>query len=291
VRFIGLNKRMAVDDAKPVERALKLQLEVNHADNSKPIANAIQLAEVYFTQGDYYSDDIPNRIEIYKKVLDLLGDIPDKTIEIQHTLTKTNQRIGTNYMWMGDRFAKDGDGEKSLENYRLALPYTEKMFESTKNEIATSGTTQNLQRVLAGCNQNLGENYLKLGENRKGLEMLLKGLEITMDLAKADPKNTEAQIDVANSYISVSDAYQKLGDFQKSIAANENALEVFRKSFSADKKNIEVADSLIRRMDQETKLLEQAKRPGVAKANRQKLEELCKSEIPNGECFRIGLAK
>ncbi len=291
LRFISLNKRLAVADNEPIDNALKLQLEINESDDTKPVENALQLAEVFINHGDYYGADVPARIETYKKVLDLLENIPDKDLEIQHTLTRANQRIGTNYVWLGDQFAKDGDKERSLENYRLALPYTEKMFESTKLEIAIGGVTQNLQRVLAGCNQNLGENYFKLGEKEKGLEMLQKSLDITLDLAKADPKNTEASIDVANSYISFSTAYEQFGDFPKAIAANEKALEILWKSSSLDNKNIEVADAIIRRLNQGAILFEKANRIGEAKIYRQKLEEFCKSEIINGACSEVGLAK
>lgn len=291
LRFISLNKRLAVADNEPIDRALKLQLEINEIDETKPIENALQLAEVYINHGDYYGNDVPGRIETYKKVLTLLENIPDKDLEIQHTLTRANQRIGTNYVWLGDQFAKDGDKEKSLENYRLALPYTLKMFESTKLEISIGGITQNLQRVLAGCNQNLGENYFKLGEKEKGLEMLQRSLEITVDLANADPKNTEAPIDVANSYISLSTAFEQFGDFPKAITANEKAIEILQKSISLDNKNAEVSDSLVNRLHQTTILLEKANRNGEAKIYTQKLDELCKSDIPNSRCLAIGLAK
>lgn len=287
LRFISLNKRLAVADNEPIDRALKLQLEINETDDNKPIENALQLAEVYINHGDYYGNDIPNRIETYKKVADLLENIPDKTLEIQHTLTRANQRIGTNYVWLGDQFAKEGNKEKSLENYRLALPYTQKMFESTKLEIAIGGTTQNLQRVLAGCNQNLGENYLKLGEKAKGLEMLQKSLEITMDLAKADPQNTEAPIDVANSYISLSTAYEQFGDYQEAITANEKAIEILKKSISLDNKNAEVADALVRQLNQATSLFKKANHIGEAKISRQRLEDFCKTDVPNAECLEL----
>ncbi len=290
LRFISLNKRLAVADNEPIDRALKLQLEINEIDDTKPIENALQLAEVYINQGDYYGNEVPGRIETYKKVADLLENIPDKNLEIQHTLTRANQRIGTNYVWLGDQFAKDGDKEKSLESYRLALPFTQKMFESTKLEIAIGGTTQNLQRVLAGCNQNLGENYFKLGEKEKGLEMLQKSLDITLDLAKSDPKNTEAPIDVANSYISFSTAYEQFGDFPKAITANEKAIEILRKSISLDNKNAEVADSLVNRLHQTTILLEKANRIGEAKTALSELQAFCKSGIPNGRCSVFDLA-
>lgn len=290
LRIISLKKRLVAGDAQHVDRVLSLQLQINETDDSKPLENALQLADVYITQADYhYGNELDKRIETYKKAANLLENIPNKTLEIQHMFTKANQRIGTNYVWRGDELSKNGDTAGSLENYRLGLPYNEKFFESTKLEIAIGGVTQNLQRILAGCYQNLGENYLKLGEKEKGLELLRKNLEITLELAKADEKNTEAKLDVANSYLSFANAYEQFGEIEKAVTADEKAVEILQKLIPADTRNLEVSNALVVGLNKAAKLLEKANQKGEAKIYREKLAEFCNSGITTSECSTIGL--
>ncbi len=231
------------------------------------------------------------RIEVHKKAFELLESISEKTQEIQHNLVRVNQRLGSNYIWLGDDFAKKGEQEKALENYRNALQYNEKMFESVKAEIAIVGETQNLSRNLSGAYQNLGENYFKLGEKEKGLEMLQKNLEMVIELAKADDKNTEAQIDVANAYVSFADAYKQFGDYQKALESNTKSLEILEKMFLLDNKNLETSHGIVRRMNAQTEFLEKINRANEAKTYRNKLAEMCKSDSNASPCIEIGLVK
>lgn len=292
IRLIALKARLGKTDyQKEIEDVVNFQLEVNEADKSNPNQNANELAEVYILHGDYTWKPTPEKIAIYKKAFDLLLNISEKTLEIQHQFSRVNQRLGTNYVWLGDDFIKNGDKEKAFENYRNALPYNEKMFESIKAEIIIGGSTQNLQRLLAGANQNLGENHFKLGEKEKGLELLQKNLDICLELAKADEKNTEAQLDIANAYISFADAYQQFSDSEKAIAANRKSLEIFEKLYSADNKNIEISQPMIKRMAALADLLEKTNRTNEAKPYRQKCVEMCKNPFNNTACQEIGVVK
>jgi tetratricopeptide (TPR) repeat protein len=270
--------------------ALKARIGGNGAEWFDYVQNAVELADVYVIQADHSIGDTVKRIEIYKKAAELLEQIPNKTNEIQHNLTRVNQRLGTNYVWLGDDFAKKGDNDKALENYRHALPYNQKMFESVKAEIAI-GSTQNLRRILAGANQNIGENYFKLGEKSKGLEMLGKNLEITLELAKADEKNTEAQLDVAGSYLSFADAYEQFGDYPKAIESTKKSLEILEKQRLADSKNGELLNSLIDKNIQMAKLLEKTNNSAEAKIYREKSAELCEIDAIRPHCVELGLVK
>lgn len=292
IRLIALKARLGKNDYQDeLTPIINLQIEVNDADRSNPNQNANELAEAYIMQADYLWANNRDRIEIYKKAFDLLENIADKPLEIQHQFSRVCQRIGTNYIWNGNEFLKNGDKEKASENYRNALPFNQKMFDSIKAEIALEGETQNLQRLLAGANQNLGENYFKLGENEKGLQMLQTNLEISLKLAQADEKNTEAQIDVANAYASFTDAFKQFGDFQKALESNTKALEIFEKLRVSGIKNLEIMHPLIRRMNVQAELLEKTNRAASAKIFREKLVEMCKVDFNSSPCVEIGLVK
>ncbi len=291
LRLFSLQLRLRLNDNPDnTTKALKLQLEVNDADPSDPIANAAQLADVYITQADYnFPDVIPERIAAYQKAADLLESIPNKTSEIQRSWTRVNQRIGSNYIWHGEALLQKGETESAFQNFRIALPYNERMSESVKTEIAVSGGTPNLRRNLAGSFGGLGDNYSKLGDKENSLTMLRKNLEISLELASDDAKNTEAQIDVANAYISFADAYEQFGELPKTIVSNEKALEIYKKLFANDEKNGEVANGLVLRMNKIADLLEKAKRAQEARNYRQKTIELCKIEINHSTCKSIAV--
>jgi len=292
IRLIALKARLGRNDYQDMLTPIvNLQIGVNEADRSNPNQNANELAEVYIMQADYLWANNRDRIDIYKKAFDLLENIPNKPLEIQHQFSRVCQRIGTNYIWSGDEFIKNGDNEQALESYRNALPFNEKMFYSIKAEIALEGETQNLQRLLAGANQNLGENYFKLGKKEEGLEMLQKNLEISLRLAQADEKNTEAQIDVANAYTSITDAFKQFGDFQKALESNAKALEIFEKLRTAGIKNLEIMNPLIKRMQVQAELLGKTNCAVSAKILREKLAEMCSDDFNSTPCAEIGLVK
>jgi serine/threonine protein kinase/tetratricopeptide (TPR) repeat protein len=292
IRLIALKARLGTGDYQgELEPIVKLQIEVNEADKSNPNQNANELAETYIMQADYAYFESLDKIAIYRKAFDLLENIPNKPLEMQHQFSRVCQRTGTNYIWLGDDFLKKGEKEKASENYRNALPFNQKMFESIEAETTLEGKTQNLQRLLAGANQNLGENYFKLGEKEKGLEMLQKNLDICLALSKSDEKNAEAQMDVANAYVSFVDAYKQFGDYQKALGENSKALEILEKIFTVDSKNIEIGRGVIRRMNTQAELLEKINHLNEAKTYRNKLVEMCKDSINFVGCQDIGLVK
>ena len=293
LRLFSLQLRLRMN-ANPANtaKALNLQLEINDTDQSDSTANAVALADVYIVQADYNFKAIcPEKTAVYQRAADLLKNIPNKTSEMQRSWSRVNQRIGTNYMWLGDALLKAGETENAAQNYRKALPYNEKMFESVKTEIALSGTTPNLERNLAGSYRNLGENHFKLGERENSLNELEKNLEISLQLAKNDAKNTEAQIDVANAYISFADAFEHFGDFPQAVASNEKCLEIYEKLITTDEKNGEVANGLVWRMKLTADLLEKVNRTQAAKNYRQKVIEMCKLEINDSTCKETGAIK
>ncbi|HQU86383.1 MAG TPA: serine/threonine-protein kinase [Pyrinomonadaceae bacterium] len=288
IRLVALKARLSAEDFQnELDAIVNLQTEVNEADRSNADQNAVELAEAYILKGDYIWANPSVRLEIYRKAFALLENIPDKTLETQHQFSRVCQRLGSNFVWFGDDLLKKGEKEKALENYRNALPFNEKMFDSIKAEIALEGETQNLQRLFAGANQNLGENYAKLGETEKGLQMLEKNLEISLKLAKADEKNTEALLDVANAFTSFVDAFRQNGAFEKALVYNTKALEILENLSSAGIKNIETTAPLIKRLHAQAELLEKTKRFGAA-TYLEKINELCRNEMNKSPCIEIG---
>lgn len=286
MRLFSLQLRLRLNEnPDTTAKALKLQLEINDADPSDPIANAAQLADVYINQADYnFPTVISERIAAYQKAADLLENIPDKTSEMLRSWSRVNQRIGTNYIWLGEAQIKKGETENAAQNFRNALPYNKKMSESVENEIGISGATPNLRRNLAGSYGGLGDNYSKLGERENSLKMLSKSLEISLELAKDDKKNTEAQIDVANAYVSFADAFKEFGELPKAIASNEQCLNIYEKLVTSDDKNGEISNGLVFRMYWMVDLLEKVKRTQEAKNYRQKVAEMCKLELNAALC-------
>ncbi|MBS1792527.1 MAG: serine/threonine protein kinase [Acidobacteria bacterium] len=275
-RLVPLEARLSISPKNDIERALGLQLEINQSDLSNPARNAAELADVYVLQADHSEVGWADKIEIFRKALALLEGIAEKTSEIQHNITRVNQRLGTNYVWFGDEYAKNGDPEKARECYRAALPFHEKMFESTEAEIAMNGLSQNLRRLEAGAYVNLGETYLKLDRRDKVLEMLRKNLEICDELARADEKNTEALFDVSNAYQSFAEAYEKFGELPKALDAARNSLGRLEKAAAVDPRNSEAARGIVGTLGRIAGLLEKMNRPAEARAVRGRTAELCR---------------
>ncbi len=283
-----LARRGGSDWNDEIERMVALQLEIDSEDGSDPVRNSLDLANVYIAKADHGPFTHQQRIDVYLKAFALLNDVPRNTVETQHAWSKVNQRLGSNYSWLGDEFNGQGEPAKALAAFESAAKYDELMSESVRDEIKAAGESQNLKRNLAGSDQNLGEIYLRLGKKDEAVRLLKRNLEICLELANADEKNAEARLDVAYAWTSLAEAYETIGDPAGSISAGRSALTILDKIAAADRSNNEVERATVRIASVMERVFASVRRPSEARAQHSRLAEICSRPINASVCMSAG---
>lgn len=289
LRLIPLLARLAGNDWNDeIDRMVALQNEINSADTSDPSRNSLDLSNVLIAKADNGAFNHQQRIDVYLQAFESMKDIPRTSIDVQHTWSKLNQRLGSNYSWLGDELRARGDLSGATKAFESAAEFDERMFQSVNDEIKMAGESQNLKRNLAGSNQNLGEVYIRLGKADEGIRLLKRNLEICTELANADEKNAEARLDVANAWTSLSVAYEKTGDPLNSIYAGRSALAILDKMREADRSNNEVDRASVGISTVLERVFNARGQRDEARSQHSRLAELCSKPVNASVCTDAG---
>lgn len=283
LRYIPIKARLNKVPRDEIVEAASVQAAISDSTPGEKDANSFDRASVLIARADH--GDIPTRerIEIYLAARDDLLSIEERTIDVQHSLSRAYQRLGTNWGWLGDELSKKGDRDGAFAAYKNAVPFNEEMFISVRKEIEIGGLTQNLRRIEAGVYQNLGESLFKIDKRAEGYEMLKKNLAISEELLRGDERNTEGRVDVANALFSLADAYAIDRRFADSIASSKRGLAILARVTELDPGNFEVRLATLARHRSLIKVLELAEKNREAELFRAAVARLC-SGLSEASC-------
>lgn len=245
-------------------------------------------ANIYLIRGDLYVIDGDltavslERIALYQKSADLIQSLPEKNFESQMILGRATQRIGSNYIWLGNQETLAGNEDAALNYYKQALPYHQKYLEIVKNNIGDAGSPITERRIATGYH-NLGQAYIELKEFKLGFENLQESLSRWQNYAKINPGNNEAQIDLADCYYTFVDAYEKSNNLPLSIEFNKKSLEILNKIVKLDATD-EVMHQKINRMYKLVELYDKANQPKQSQNVKKQLAEICSFETIKPYC-------
>lgn len=189
-------------------------------------------ANIYIIKADVMEISL-ERIALYQKAFDLLKNFPEKTFENQMTFARSIQRIGSNYIWLGNQTITAGDKVLALNYYKQAFPYQQKYLEIVTGNVEDAGTAIAERRIAMGY-QHLGEAYIKLGDFKLGFENLEKSLLHYQTYMNKNSDNFEAEIDISNCYFAFANAYEESNDLHRSIEFNQKGLVILNKVIEVD---------------------------------------------------------
>jgi tetratricopeptide (TPR) repeat protein len=99
------------------------------------------------------------------------------------------------------------------------------------------------QRELAAAYQRVGDvqsqlHHANIGDSQGALKSYQKSLALREAIVAADPKNSEANLDLAVSYNRVGDILTKTGDTGAALESYRKALNVFERLRNLNPKNL-----------------------------------------------------
>jgi serine/threonine protein kinase/tetratricopeptide (TPR) repeat protein len=176
-----------------------------------------ELATAYEKVGDvqgspYRSNlgNLPGALVSYRKALELREQLSGAAPRDQ----QLQLELARSYGEVGESLQVSGDIGAAMEDYRKAFVLLSPL------------TDPAARRELSVLHVRYGKAWVKSGDLAKALENHQAAIAITDELLKKDPHDRALWRAQAFAYISMSDTYQDMGQFQKELAGQRMALSL-----------------------------------------------------------------
>lgn len=250
--------------------------------NSKRL---FQEANLYIRFGDSVGElknksSLLQKLEYHQKALNLADEIyriePENTENLR-ILARINQRIGTDYIWLGENAVLNNFSEEAPPFFAQALPYHEKMADLMQNLNLLMPDDPSLKRfTVAGYITFAGTLHRNKKKN-EALKLAQKALQAALLIQENDPHNQEAKLDIAETYGLFSQIYTQSAEIDKAVENLKKNIEIYTEMFKSDRQNREA----LRKINEHTQLLinlfDKQNNQEESKFYRNKLVELNKS--------------
>ncbi len=227
-----------------VQKAINLHEEIikTEPNNDK---RTIQLIDLLIRLGDVNSETRPDgeqniygKLKHHQKALPLAEKLyeSNQNFENAKILARVFQRIGTDYLWIGERAETRAEAEdafpKALEFHKKSFAAVGKMLELDPN----NNVTKTFQVAVVS---NLAKSNAANGNFDEALEFANENLELTKKKIASDKANKESNLSLSIAYEVFAEIYKLKKEYQKSIEYRKMSLEVDTKIFRSDRQNAE----------------------------------------------------
>ncbi|MBX7172465.1 MAG: protein kinase [Pyrinomonadaceae bacterium] len=216
----------------------------NEPENPKLMA---QLATLYIRYGDSVGSlndkgSLLKKLEYHQKAI----PVAEKLLQISPNdpgnlkiLAQTNQRIGTDYFWLGQNAELNKLFEEAKPFFQQALPYHQKMLELIDQAILIKPNDPSLKRNRIAVISSYAETISRNGNEKEALELVNKALSLAKEIQENDPSNQEAKFEVATIYELRAKIYSIFNEDEKAIENYQKAAEITEAVYKADNGNLE----------------------------------------------------
>jgi serine/threonine protein kinase len=162
--------------------------KVTTLSDPQNIKRLFQLAMLYIRSGDSIGgldnrDSLLQKLEYHLKALTFADELyraDTQNPESLRMLARANQRIGTDYFWLGENAEMNNLSERDQSFFKQALPYHEKMFETIEQLANIIPDDPNVMRNLFASHSSFAETLSRNSRKQEALELA----ETAMTLAK-----------------------------------------------------------------------------------------------------------
>lgn len=190
--------------------------------------------------------------------------------ELNKTLARLYQRIGTLYILLGDEAVKKANSP--AEFYREALPFHEKSLVFAEKNYAADWNNQPNRRRYAVALINLSETSAKNGLKEEA--KMQSAIRLMQKTADEDSRNLEAKFDLAEANRVQAEIREKFGEIYKAIENVRTALALYQIIWQTDKKNLESRNAIIDAHRKLAELYELSNQNQQAAFHRQEFENI-----------------
>jgi serine/threonine protein kinase len=235
--------RTGGDDAKAlVEKALRLYdtIPKTEADNNR---RTLKLIDLHIRYGDTKSGKRVQALVEREKALRLVDEISAAGANDYETVkasARVNQRIGTDYFWLGREAEQRGDAGEAKKHFAESLLFQEKSRAAAEQMFALAPERPETSRYQAASYGNLAESLSVNNRPDEALQMANKLLAIVEKTLTEDANNREARLNLSNAFEIFAGVHLRLGDDAQTINYTQKALAIDEAIYEADTKNREV---------------------------------------------------
>lgn len=161
------------------------------------------------------------------------------------TIARTYQRLGTDYMWLGEEWLSKGDNAAAESFFQQGIPFHEKMITYAERVAALEPNATEARRLRIAANSSIAELLSATTRKVDALEYVQKSLKLAEEGKAADPDNREAEMELGNIYDILGKVRQRSGDGEIAIRDYERAANHFRRVIERDRNNVEAQTRLL----------------------------------------------
>ncbi len=233
-----------------VEKALRLYETIPKTEINNH-ARTLKLIDLHLRYGDTKSGNRVEALAERQKALRLVEEIPTSgTLDDYETFkaaARINQRIGTDYYWLGKKAEEDGDLDTAKTHFTSSLAFQEKSHQASERMFALAPEKPESLRYLAAAFGNSAESLAVNNRTDEALEMTKRFLALVEESLRADPNNRETQLNLSNVNEVFANIYLRRGDDAQVINYTQKALAIDEAIYQADRQNMEVWGRIIER--------------------------------------------
>lgn len=185
-------------------------------------------------------------------------------------LARTNQRVGTDYGWLGENAERNGAKDEAKSFYANALPFHEKMFSVIEELAVRLPDDQAVQRNRIAGHAAWAETLNRNGRNKEALGFAQKALNLATEMQTRDD-NREAIFDVAEGYLLLAKIFEGAEQLEAALENTKRVLRLFDRVFQKDRVNLEAAGKLIDGVRKLAVLYQRMKNDPAAASQRKRL--------------------
>ncbi len=211
-----------------------------------------QLATIFIRKGDSVGgignrESLLQKLESHARAAQLAEEsaqlAPDE-IEIIRVAGRSNQRVGTTYVWLGENALINGSAEDAAGYFRSALPHHERMFRLMER-LAVLDPSAETRRNLIAAQSSFAKTLSRNGRTAEALELARSAALLAAGNLESDSGNREARFDSAEIDSLFGLILENSGDSAAAIPYFEKSRASFFAMFKADGKNLEAINQVV----------------------------------------------
>lgn len=235
-----------------LERNAQLIEEIVRLEPENP-KRLFQLATLYIRYGDSVGyigreDLLLQKLEHHKRAFPIAEELarvdPDDAETIR-LLARVNQRIGTDYVWLGESAENRNEPDLAKTYYGQAVPFHQTMYNAVQQLAMRFPDDKSVLRNVVAANSAYAETLSRNGRRSEALEFAYKALSLSKEIMSRDPGDREAKFNIAEAHSLLSRVYSLDNRLHKAIENLNLAFDICEGITKADGKNSEVVVKLM----------------------------------------------
>ncbi|MEQ1762098.1 MAG: protein kinase [Pyrinomonadaceae bacterium] len=225
-------------------------------DRSLQVKFAMLQVRTGDAQGSQGNDvGLQRKLEYHLKAVPIaeeLERISDTDLPRLRTIARTYQRVGTDYMWLGEYALSQGEGEKAAAYFAQAHPFHEKMVRAAEHLAQIEPNVSDARRLRIAAYSSLAETLANNSRTDEALKHVEKALRLAAEARAADPSNREVDMELGTIRSIQGKIHALRGDLRNADVSYQAAVHAFELAGQRDPGNIEArsrATELYRRLE------------------------------------------